>query len=281
MNSPIRLGAIFADFSNTSAFEMFGTNLRSPEKSINITSGCEKNGVAKFNGVTKFITKWLSVLLIAILVLPVSGQASQFVGNFFGPPPTDETPSVIEVPVDLRKIGQEASAYALLGVMGLFELARLREFGVDVNDDQYRRVLTEVNARLVKASSLISTIDLDNKDYNLNFPTDISGIGNTVGALESLITCLAVTRPDQLARVSDLVELAASASGALAEVISTRGSIVTTQPFLALVGRELSAYLFLGALIARIGEATYFPTSDTDGDMVQDAYGLTISIQCS
>ena len=277
MNSLTPSNTIFVSFLRTSVFRMFGTNSSVIEKLINITSKCDRNGAPTIRA------KWLFTLalLVVSLVIPYTGQASQFVGNFFGPPPTEETPSEIEVPPEIRKIGQSASESALLGVMGFFELARLREFGYGVNNNTYQEVLAQVRRHFSATSSLLASIKLEGEGLDLEFATGIPGVENTGDALQSLIGCLGAVGPERLTNVSDLVKLAASASEAIRQVIESRANVVTREPFLALVARELSAYLSLGALIARIGKATYFPNSEADADVLEAAYGRQVFIQCS
>ena len=199
------------------------------------------------------VPKHLMVAALAILFWSDSVQAPEF-QNIFGRPPTEERPPNPVVPADAVQQARNGSSATLLAISKLFHAISLREAGV--NDETFWHAMEDALAALSKSAQFLDKLDF-RESYNPEFANQVHGVDDTRQKLASLLEQLDIS-DTQLNKISDLARISVTATRRLQAQITEISRAGRAQPIFPNIEPNLSVYLELGALISRIGEATYY-----------------------
>ena len=203
---------------------------------------------------------------VAILVTLVGFSrlvhASNFMCQYPSIPP-EGTGSVIEQPEDLKEQTRHASATILEGLSS-FILAMSARERMPNDLEEYMELSEAAAQTLSDAAEVLVSIDLSGKPSDLEFVTSLPSTEFLVGVDDTREQVRAIVRGiggedfDSLTHTSDLNSVAASATAALAAEIEMGIEYTSDDPRFARLRQRFSDYVWLGDLLSRIGDATYF-----------------------
>ena len=233
--------------ASTSAFRLsvkFGMHSCKTRKLVTSIERCEVLGVPAF--------RHLVLVFVILVVGSDSAHAPEF-QNIFGPPRVVDPPPVVSVPEEELERARMGSRIALEALSKTLYAISQREGGVD--QKTYEQTMQTALTQLADSATNMSEIAFSS-EYDLKFVSAVQGIDDTRRELRFLLGELDIDI-GELDRVSDLAVISAEATHRIRILLEEVYRMDRQVPIFPIVEPKLSVYLELGALVSRIGEATY------------------------